>query len=161
MKTLAKPDQRNINLFFGKRNQTTLQKFDSLSDQLRRSRTGTLDYLITHYEWFQNNRSEVVKWNRSKSVLLSTRCCRSCPKKRGWNQTSSLRCWFKRNTLASVASLGFTDQMTRATARACDPIQGSWGHLQDWRSCLVGSQIFFWQEWINGPEDSFHCFSTR
>ena len=42
-------------------NQTTLQKFDSLSHQLRRSRTGTLDYLITHYEWFQNNRSEVVR----------------------------------------------------------------------------------------------------
>jgi hypothetical protein len=29
--------------------------------QLRRSRTGTLDFLITHYEWFQNNRSEVVR----------------------------------------------------------------------------------------------------
>ena len=61
MKTIAKTDQRNINLFFGKRNQTTLQKFDSLSDQLRRSRTGTLDYLISHHEWFQNNRSEVVR----------------------------------------------------------------------------------------------------
>ena len=53
-------NQRNTNLF-GKRNQTTLQKFDSLSHQLRRSRTGTLDFLITHYEWFQNNRSEVVR----------------------------------------------------------------------------------------------------
>ncbi|MBM5802253.1 MAG: hypothetical protein FJ077_15850 [Cyanobacteria bacterium K_DeepCast_35m_m2_023] len=61
MKTLPQLDQRNINLFFGKRNQTTLQKFDSLSRQLRRSRTGTLDFLITHYEWFQNNRSEVVR----------------------------------------------------------------------------------------------------
>ena len=37
-----------------------LQKFDSLSHQLRRSRAGTLDYPITHHEWFQNNRSEVV-----------------------------------------------------------------------------------------------------
>ena len=61
MKTLAKPDQRNINLFFGKRNKTIVQKFDSLSHQLKRSRTGTLGYLITHYEWFQNNRSEVVR----------------------------------------------------------------------------------------------------
>lgn len=43
------------------KNQTTLQKFDSLSHQLRRSKTGTLDVLITHYEWFQNNRSEVIK----------------------------------------------------------------------------------------------------
>ena len=61
MKTLAKSDQKNINLFFGRRNQLTLQKFDSLSHQLRRSRTGTLDYLITHYEWFQDSRSEVVR----------------------------------------------------------------------------------------------------
>ena len=61
MKTLSRSDQRNINLFFGKRNQTTLQKFDSVSHQLRRSRTGTLDFLITHYEWFQNKRSEVVR----------------------------------------------------------------------------------------------------
>lgn len=53
----AKSDQTSINLFFGRRNQRTLEKFDSLAHQLRRSRTGTLDYLITHYEWFQVNRS--------------------------------------------------------------------------------------------------------
>jgi hypothetical protein len=53
-------NQRNTNLF-GKRNQNTLQKFDSLSDQLRRSRTGTLYYLITHYEWFQTNYGEVIR----------------------------------------------------------------------------------------------------
>ena len=52
MKTRLQPDQRNINLFFGKRNQITLEKFDLLSDELRRSRTGTLDYLITHYEFY-------------------------------------------------------------------------------------------------------------
>jgi hypothetical protein len=51
MKTRLKSDQRNINLFFGKRNQITLEKFDLLSEELRRSRTGTLDYLITHYEY--------------------------------------------------------------------------------------------------------------
>jgi len=61
MKTNHDTDQTTINLFFGKRNQITLQKFDSLSTKLRRSRTGTLDFLITHYEWFQNNRSEVVR----------------------------------------------------------------------------------------------------
>ena len=78
MKTLTKPDQRNINLFFGKRNQITLQKFDSLSHQLRRSRTGTLDYLITHYEWFQNNRSEVVRWISPFAWLrLNMRCSRN------------------------------------------------------------------------------------
>jgi len=61
MRTQSRPDQCNINLFFGKRNQITLEKFDHLSEELRRSRTGTLDYLITHYECFQNNRSEVVR----------------------------------------------------------------------------------------------------
>ena len=78
MKTLPIQDQRNINLFFGKRNQTTLQKFDSLSHQLRRSRTGTLDFLITHYEWFQNNRSEVVRWiSPFDSPRFNMRCSRN------------------------------------------------------------------------------------
>ena len=57
----AKPDHTYINLFFGRRNQKTLEKFDSLTHQLRRSRTGTLDYLITHYEWFQSNQSQIIK----------------------------------------------------------------------------------------------------
>jgi hypothetical protein len=61
MKTQSHTDQKTINLFFGKRNQATLEKFNSLSTRLRRSRTGTLDFLITHYEWFQNNRSEVIR----------------------------------------------------------------------------------------------------
>ena len=61
MKTLSRSDPRNINLLFGTRNQTTPQKFDSLSHQLRRSRAGTLDFLIMHYECFQNNLSEVVR----------------------------------------------------------------------------------------------------
>ena len=51
IKIKLKPNQCNINLFFGKRNQITLEKFDLLSEELRRSRTGTLDYLITHYEY--------------------------------------------------------------------------------------------------------------
>ncbi len=58
MKTKLQPDQRNINLFFGKRNQITLEKFDLLSDELRRSRTGTLDYLITHYEFYNKTTAE-------------------------------------------------------------------------------------------------------
>ena len=52
MKTQSRHDQCNINLYFGQRNQVTLEKFDHLSDELRRSRTGTLDYLITHYEFY-------------------------------------------------------------------------------------------------------------
>jgi len=56
MKTQSRPIQRNINLFFGKRNQITLEKFDHLSEELRRSRTGTLDYLITHYEFYNRTK---------------------------------------------------------------------------------------------------------
>ena len=59
MKTRLQPDQRNINLFFGKRNQITLEKFDLRSDELRRSRTGTLNYLITHHEY--TNRTTATK----------------------------------------------------------------------------------------------------
>jgi len=50
----------NINLYFGQRNQVTLEKFDHLSEKLRRSRTGTLDFLITHYEWFEKHKKEVI-----------------------------------------------------------------------------------------------------
>ncbi len=60
-KLKSRPDHTCINLFFGRRNQKTLEKFDSLTHQLRRSRTGTLDFLITHYEWFQSNQSPVIK----------------------------------------------------------------------------------------------------
>jgi len=38
----------------------TLEKLDHLSEKLRRSRTGTLDFLITHYEWFEKHRKEVI-----------------------------------------------------------------------------------------------------
>ena len=46
--------------YFGQRNQVTLEKFDHLSEKLRRSRTGTLDFLITHYEWFEKHKKEVI-----------------------------------------------------------------------------------------------------
>ena len=48
------PKQQQITLFFGKRKQETLRKFNQLSNELRRSRTGTLDFLITHYEWYEH-----------------------------------------------------------------------------------------------------------
>jgi hypothetical protein len=57
----------NINLYFGQRNQVTLEKFDHLSEKLRRSRTGTLDFLITHYEWFEKHKKEVIA---SKSISI-------------------------------------------------------------------------------------------
>ena len=55
METVVRPEEAvNITLFFGKRKQETLRKFNQLSNELRRSRTGTLDFLITHYEWYEH-----------------------------------------------------------------------------------------------------------
>jgi len=55
METVVRPEEAvNITLFFGKRKQETLRKFNQLSNQLRRSRTGTLDFLITDYEWYEH-----------------------------------------------------------------------------------------------------------
>jgi len=56
MQVTKNPNQTTINLFFGKRNQSTLQKFDSLSMNLRRSRTATLDFLIGYYEYYDENK---------------------------------------------------------------------------------------------------------
>jgi len=58
--TKEKPESVNVTLFFGKRKQETLRKFDELSTQLRRSRTGTLDFLITHYEWYEHYKQVCV-----------------------------------------------------------------------------------------------------
>ena len=46
----------NINRYFGQRNQVTLEKFEHLSEKLRRSRTGALDFLITHYKWLEKDK---------------------------------------------------------------------------------------------------------
>jgi len=60
MEIVTREDRKNINLFFGRRNQVTLEKFDLLSEALRRSRTGTLDYLISHYEYYSNNKEKAI-----------------------------------------------------------------------------------------------------
>jgi hypothetical protein len=47
---------RMINIFFGKKHLETLQEFDELSTNLRRSRTGTLHFLLTHYRWYEKHK---------------------------------------------------------------------------------------------------------
>ena len=42
--------KRTITMFFGEMMFDTLNDFDTLSKSLRRSRTGTLDYLIRYHE---------------------------------------------------------------------------------------------------------------
>lgn len=58
------PDEvKTINLFFGHRHQDTLREFDDLSKNLRRSRTGTLHFLLTHYRWYEKHKM-VSLWCR-------------------------------------------------------------------------------------------------
>ena len=40
-----------VNFYFGEQHLDTLEEFDELSRVLKRSRTGTLHFLLTHYKW--------------------------------------------------------------------------------------------------------------
>jgi hypothetical protein len=44
-----------VNFYFGEQHLNTLQEFDALSRSLKRSRTGTLHFLITHYKWYNKH----------------------------------------------------------------------------------------------------------
>jgi hypothetical protein len=46
----------SVNLYFGEQHLDTLQEFDALSRTIRRSRTGTLHFLITHYKWYEKHK---------------------------------------------------------------------------------------------------------
>jgi len=50
----------SINFYFGEQHLDTLQEFDQLSRALKRSRTGTLHYLLTHYKWYEKYKQTVV-----------------------------------------------------------------------------------------------------
>ena len=45
-------------LYFGERNMETKREFDQLSKELRRSRTGTLDYLLQYRKENEKRRTE-------------------------------------------------------------------------------------------------------
>ena len=46
---------KTINFYFGEQHLDTLQDFDELSRVLKRSRTGTLSYLLTHHAWYHKH----------------------------------------------------------------------------------------------------------
>ena len=46
----------SVNLYFGEQHLDTLQEFDDLSRAIKRSRTGTLHFLMTHYKWYEKHR---------------------------------------------------------------------------------------------------------
>jgi len=44
-----------INFYFGEQHLETLDEFDALARSLKRSRTGTLHFLLTHYKWYNKH----------------------------------------------------------------------------------------------------------
>ena len=54
------PKKETITIYFGERHFDTLNEFDTLKRRLRRSRTGTLDYLINYYKQTEKRRVEPV-----------------------------------------------------------------------------------------------------
>lgn len=60
MNSIISPDSKSINLFFGQKHQETYEEFETLTRNLRRSRTGTLHFLLTHYKWYEKYKKTVV-----------------------------------------------------------------------------------------------------
>jgi hypothetical protein len=60
MNQTLSPEGKSINIFFGNKHQETFEEFESLSKSLRRSRTGTLHFLLTHYRWHEKYKQTVV-----------------------------------------------------------------------------------------------------
>ena len=55
MNSSSDQGSRSISLFFGHKHQSTLREFEELARDLRRSRTGTLHFLMTHYKWYKKH----------------------------------------------------------------------------------------------------------
>ena len=54
------PKKETITIYFGEKNIDTLNEFDTLKRRLRRSRTGTLDYLLNYYKQTEKRRVEPI-----------------------------------------------------------------------------------------------------
>ena len=54
------PKNETITIYFGEKNIDTLNEFDTLKRRLRRSRTGTLDYLLNYYKQTEKRRVEPI-----------------------------------------------------------------------------------------------------
>ena len=52
------PKNESITIYFGERHYEDKRKLDTLTKSLRRSRTGTLDYLINYY---QQNEKRIIQ----------------------------------------------------------------------------------------------------
>ena len=54
------PKKETITIYFGERHYEDKRKLDTLTKSLRRSRTGTLDYLINYYQQNEKRRVQPV-----------------------------------------------------------------------------------------------------
>ena len=54
------PKKETITMYFGERHFDTLNEFDTLTSRLRRSRTGTLDFLLNYYKQTEKRRVEPI-----------------------------------------------------------------------------------------------------
>ena len=54
------PKNETITIYFGERHIDTLNEFDTLKRRLRRSRTGTLDFLLNYYHQSEKRRIEPI-----------------------------------------------------------------------------------------------------
>ena len=54
------PKKETITMYFGERHFDTLNDFDTLKRRLRRSRTGTLDFLLNYYQQNEKRRTQPV-----------------------------------------------------------------------------------------------------
>ena len=54
------PKKETITIYFGERHYEDKPKLDTLTRRLRRSRTGTLDYLLNYYKQTEKRRTQPV-----------------------------------------------------------------------------------------------------
>ena len=54
------PKKETITIYFGERHFGTLNEFDTLKRRLRRSRTGTIDFLLNYYKQTEKRRTQPV-----------------------------------------------------------------------------------------------------
>ena len=54
------PKKETITIYFGERHFDTLNEFDTLKRRLRRSRTGTMDFLLNYYKQSEKRRTQPV-----------------------------------------------------------------------------------------------------
>ena len=54
------PKKETITIYFGERHFDTLNEFDTLKRRLRRSRTGTIDFLLNYYKQSEKRSTQPV-----------------------------------------------------------------------------------------------------